>query len=49
MDRRLFVQKLMLLLAFASTYRSAKASNVLLGQPEKNFDSFFTKARELGI
>lgn len=49
MDRRSFVQKTMLLLAFASTYNYVKASDVLLNQPDKNFDLFFTKIRELSL
>jgi len=47
MDRRFFVQKTMLLLAFASTYDYAKASDVLLNRPDKDFDVFFTKIKGL--
>lgn len=49
MNRRLFMQKSLILLAFASTYNYAKASEILLNRPDKSFDLFFSKVRELGI
>lgn len=49
MDRRQFVQKSMLLLAFASTYTYAKSSNAFLSTPSKKIDLFFTKVKELGV
>lgn len=49
MNRRLFVQKSLLLLAFASTYNYAKERNLLPHNPNKNLDKFFTGIRALSL
>jgi hypothetical protein len=49
MNRKLFIQKSILLLAFASTYNYTKANNLLVRKPDENFDFFFTKIKKLSI
>jgi len=49
MNRRLFIQKSILLVASASTYNYAKAGDLLLKKPNNDFDAFFTIARTLSL